>query len=132
MTRTVGPGALLAAGLAGGCSLTFNWREVRVEPTPLTAMLPCKPDKAKREVPMAGRKVERTAWSCEAGGATSGALALPQSLEAVAAGRRSDGSAVESHAACFAHGSPEDQAVIYGGQFRPEETDGFFAGLRLP
>lgn len=173
MIRSLGAGALLAAGLAGGCSPTFNWREVRVEPTPLTAMLPCKPDKAKREVPMAGRKVELTAWSCEAGGATfallfadvgdparlgevlaqwntatlanlrsgggtaspfrpPGALALPQSLKVVAAGRRSDGSAVESHAAYFAHGSHVYQAVIYAGQLRPEATDGFFAGLRFP
>lgn len=63
-------GVLLAAGLAVGCSPTFNWREVRVEPTPLTATMPCKPDKATREVPMAGRTVELTALSCEAGGAT--------------------------------------------------------------
>src|SRR5512134_2247565 len=70
MIRSLGAGALLAAGLAAGCSPTFNWREVRAEPTPLTAMLPCKPDKATREVPMAGRRVELTALSCEAGGAT--------------------------------------------------------------
>lgn len=70
MIRSLGAGALLAAGLAAGCSPTFNWREVRVEPTPLTAMLPCKPDQATREVPMAGRRVELTVLSCEAGGAT--------------------------------------------------------------
>ena len=173
MIRSLGAGALLAAGLAAGCSPTFNWREVRIEPTPLTAMLPCKPDKATREVPMAGRKVELTAWSCEAGGATfallfadiggparlgevlaqwntatlanlrsagghaspfrpPGALALPQSVKVIAAGRRPDGSTVESHAAYFAHGSHVYQAVIYAGQMRPEATDGFFAGLRFP
>lgn len=62
-------GVLSAAGLAVGCGPTFNWREVRAEPTPLTAV-PCKPDMATREVPMASRKVELTALSCEAGGAT--------------------------------------------------------------
>jgi hypothetical protein len=70
MIRSLGATVLLVAGLAAGCSPTFNWRQVRVEPTSLTAMLPCKPDKATREVPMAGRKVELTALSCEAGGAT--------------------------------------------------------------
>jgi hypothetical protein len=70
MIRSLGAGALLAAGLAAGCSPTFNWREVRAGPTPLTAMLPCKPETATRRVPMAGRDVELTALSCEAGGAT--------------------------------------------------------------
>lgn len=164
-------GALLAAGLAVGCSPTFNWREVRAEPTPLTAILPCKPDRVTREVPMANRKVELTALSCEAGGATfallfadigesarlgevlaqwniatlanlrnaggqatpfrpPGALALPQSVQVVAAGQR-HGSKVESHAAYFAQGSRVYQAVIYAGQLRPEAVDGFFSGLRF-
>ena len=50
--------ALLLLAAAAGCSPTFNWREVRAEPTALKAMLPCKPDKAARRVPMAGREVE--------------------------------------------------------------------------
>lgn len=63
--------SLLLAGLGlTGCSPTFNWREVRVEPTALKAMLPCRPDKASRRVPMAGRQVELEVLGCEAGGAT--------------------------------------------------------------
>ncbi len=58
-----------ALGLAA-CSPTFNWREVRVESASLKAMLPCKPDKAARTVPMAGRKVELQVRGCDAGGAT--------------------------------------------------------------
>jgi hypothetical protein len=60
---------LLAAALAA-CSPTFNWREVRVESTPLKAMLPCKPDKGARRVPMVGRDVELAVAGCETGGAT--------------------------------------------------------------
>lgn len=172
MIRSLGLRALLLAALTIGCSPTFDWREVRVESTPLIAMLPCKPDKAAREVPMAGHKVELTVLSCEAGGATfallfadigepsrlgdvlaqwntatlgnmrsaggqaspfrpPGALALPQSVQVVAVGKRPDGSKVESQAAYFAHANRVYQAVIYAGQLRPEAVEGFFSGLRF-
>jgi hypothetical protein len=52
------------------CSPTFNWREVRAEAMPLKAMLPCKPDKGARTVPMADRQVQLQVLGCEAGGAT--------------------------------------------------------------
>ncbi len=66
------PRLLPAAALLGlaACSPTFNWREVRAEPAPLKAMLPCKPDKGSRPVPMAGRQVELQVLGCETGGAT--------------------------------------------------------------
>jgi hypothetical protein len=57
------------------CSPTFNWRAVRAESVPLKAMLPCKPDKAARTVPMAGRQVELKVLGCEAGDATFAILA---------------------------------------------------------
>ena len=57
------------------CSPTFNWREVRAESVSLKAMLPCKPDKAARSVPMAGRQVELKVVGCEAGGGTFALLA---------------------------------------------------------
>lgn len=66
--------ALLLALAAAACSPTFNWREIRVEPTPLRAMLPCKPDKATRKVPMAGADVDLEVLGCEAGGATFAVL----------------------------------------------------------
>lgn len=60
-----------AAALAlTSCSPTFNWREVRAESAPLKATLPCKPDKAARTVPMAGRQVELKVLGCDTGGAT--------------------------------------------------------------
>lgn len=166
------PAAALApcAFLLAACSPTFNWREVRAEPTSLRAMLPCKPDKGAREVPMAGRQVELKVLGCDTGGATfavlfadigdagrsdqalaqwkqatlanlrpasaqergflpPGGIALPQSLQVVAAGQRADGSKVESHAAYFARGSHVFQAVIYADRLQPELTDTFFSGL---
>lgn len=69
MPRTIA--AILASlWLLAACSPTFNWREVRAEPTALKAMLPCKPEKAARTVPMAGREVSLQVIGCDAGGAT--------------------------------------------------------------
>jgi hypothetical protein len=60
---------LAVAWALAACSPALDWREVRVEPG-LAAMLPCKPDKGARIVPMAGRQVQLDALSCDAGGAT--------------------------------------------------------------
>jgi hypothetical protein len=65
---------LLLLAAATGCSPTFNWREVRAEPSGLKAMLPCKPDKGARRVPMAGREVELSVIGCDTGGATFAVL----------------------------------------------------------
>lgn len=64
------PYLLLVAPLLAACNPTFNWREVRVDPPGLLAMLPCKPDKGARTVPMAGREVSLNVLGCETGGAT--------------------------------------------------------------
>jgi hypothetical protein len=61
---------LLLAAATAGCTPTFNWREVRADPSGLKAMLPCKPDKGSRRVPMAGREVEMSVIGCDTGGAT--------------------------------------------------------------
>jgi hypothetical protein len=61
---------LASAWTLAACSPTFNWREVRAEPTALKAMLPCKPDKGARNVPMAGREVSLQVIGCDTGGAT--------------------------------------------------------------
>ena len=67
--------AFAAAMLAlAACSPTFNWREVRAESAALKISLPCKPDKAARTVPMAGRQVDLKVLGCEAGGATFAVL----------------------------------------------------------
>jgi hypothetical protein len=65
---------LAASLLAGACSPGFDWREVRIESTGLKAMLPCKPDKGAREVPMAGRLVTLQALGCDAQGVTYAVL----------------------------------------------------------
>ena len=63
--------AVLAAALLGACSPTFNWREVPVADEGLVALLPCKPDRATRSLPLgAGASITVDMTGCEAGGAT--------------------------------------------------------------
>lgn len=61
----------------------------------------------------------------------AGAPGLRESLEVVATGHRADGSAVESHAAYFAHDTHVFQAVIYSGRLKPDVADTFFSALRF-
>ena len=63
------------AGLAwtfalAACSPAFNWREVRPEGTSLNLLLPCKPDKAQKVVPLGGRATSLSMLGCDAGGVT--------------------------------------------------------------
>lgn len=56
--------------LLAACNPVFNWREVRPDNTALTVLLPCKPDKAQRSVPLGGRPTELAMLGCDAGDAT--------------------------------------------------------------
>jgi hypothetical protein len=56
--------------LLAACNPALNWREVRPDNTALTALLPCKPDKASKTVPLGGKPTELAMLGCEAGGAT--------------------------------------------------------------
>jgi hypothetical protein len=65
--------ALIAAAsvcLLAACNPTFNWREVRPDETRLALLLPCKPDKAEKMVPLGGRPTPLRLLGCDAGGAT--------------------------------------------------------------
>ena len=56
--------------LLAACNPTFNWRDVRPDGTRLNLLLPCKPDKAQKTVPMAGQPTELMLLGCDAGGVT--------------------------------------------------------------
>jgi hypothetical protein len=64
------PAAALALAALAGCTPTLNWREVRFDQAELVALLPCKPDKGERTVPLAGRQVALRMQGCDVGGAT--------------------------------------------------------------
>lgn len=59
-----------AALTLAACSPTFNWREVPVGDDGLVALLPCKPDRASRRLPLGSDAVAVDMAGCEAGGAT--------------------------------------------------------------
>lgn len=61
--------APLLASLAA-CSPSLNWRKVQPETASLSLLLPCKPDRAQREVPLGGRPTVLSMLGCEAEGAT--------------------------------------------------------------
>ena len=74
-----------AAAMAGllalaACSPAFNWREVRPENTRLSLLLPCKPDKAQKVVPLGGKPTVLSMLGCEAEGMTF-AVAVARSEE---------------------------------------------------
>lgn len=58
------------AMIVAACSPALNWREVRMDETPLRVLLPCKPDRAEREVDMGGRRMALQMLGCDADGAT--------------------------------------------------------------
>ncbi len=63
---------MLGAILVVACSPTFNWRDAPVGDDGLIALLPCKPDRATREMPLGagGAAVKVDMAGCEAGDAT--------------------------------------------------------------
>lgn len=66
--RHLGLPALLL--LIAACSPTFNWRALPADGVPLRALMPCKPDKADREVPLGGHSTRLEMRSCDTGGLT--------------------------------------------------------------
>ena len=69
------------------CQPTLNWREVQIDNTSVRVMLPCKPDKSARNVPLGGQEVAMQLLNCTAGGftfAVSGAQLPPGTSAQVA------------------------------------------------
>ena len=68
------------------CSPTFNWREVHIADAGLVALLPCKPDRANRALPLGAESVQVDMAGCETGGATfaiaHASAASPEQAEA--------------------------------------------------
>ena len=64
----------LVAGLLSGslllqaCSPALNWRDVRLDPTPVVALFPCKPERAARDVSVGDQTLNLNLLACDAGG----------------------------------------------------------------
>lgn len=66
------------------CSPDHNWRQVALEGTVVKAQLPCKPDRAKRVLPLGGAAMDMQMLGCESAGATVALMtvALPAGMDA--------------------------------------------------
>ncbi|MEZ5606483.1 MAG: hypothetical protein R3E52_05020 [Burkholderiaceae bacterium] len=62
--------AAFLATLLLGCSPALNWREVGLPGSSAHALLPCKPERATRSVPLGGVPTELAVAGCDAAGAT--------------------------------------------------------------
>jgi hypothetical protein len=98
------------------CTPTFNWRDVSFEQAPVSALLPCKPDRGARQVQLAGQQLTMHMAGCEAGGAMF-AVALveltdAQQSKAVLSELQDDKKA--THRKLLAHGKHIVQASVYG------------------
>jgi len=56
--------------ILAACSPVFNWREVPLQGGELVVLLPCKPDRAERQMPLGDQSVRVDMAGCETGGAT--------------------------------------------------------------
>lgn len=78
---------LTTAMLLAACSPALNWRVVRLADAPLDLMLPCKPDRAVRELAWGTQTLAVSMVGCKADGATYAlahvALAQPQDAASV-------------------------------------------------
>lgn len=71
--RTRGLAAALAAGsVMQGCAPALDWRDTRPEGSALQLQFPCRPTTQRRDVPMAGTRVNLALHACAAGGQTWG------------------------------------------------------------
>lgn len=106
---------LLAASLLlMACSPAFNWREVRPDNTAVSLLLPCKPDKASRSVPLGGQTTELAMLGCDAGGATF----------AIAVATVKDGSQVAAALAGWQAATLANMKATGAGQAAPLKVPG--------
>ena len=62
--------ATTSLAVLSACNPTLNWRDVRLENTRLSLLMPCRPDTAQKTVPWAGQPVNLTLIGCNADNAT--------------------------------------------------------------
>jgi hypothetical protein len=135
----------IAIGLAWvltACTPAFNWRDVAFDSAPVAALLPCKPDRGERMVPLAGAPRQMVMAGCEAGGATFTVAVVnvtePAKVDAVKAELRAANKA--THSQYFQHGPFVVQASVYGtpsgerdgpGALSSQAVDTFFTGVKV-
>ncbi len=134
--------AIGALCLLAGCTPAFNWRDVAFDGLPVSALLPCKPDRATRTVPLAGAPRQMVMAGCEAGGATFTVAVVAvqdaSQLELVQVQLKAVNKA--THSQYLSHGAMVVQASVYGepkadrdgpGAFSTQAVETFFSSIKL-
>jgi hypothetical protein len=125
-----------------GCTPAFNWRDVAFEGLPVAALLPCKPDRATRAVPLAGAPRQMVMAGCKAGGATFTVAVVTVESSGQLAQVLSELKAVNkaTHSQYQSNGSVVVQASVYGepkadrdgpGALSTQAVETFFSGVKL-
>jgi hypothetical protein len=136
------PRAVLLVAVLTACTPAFNWREVRFEGSALVALLPCKPDRAVRQLNIGGAQRNVSMMGCEAGGAMFTVTLMDvqdaQQVRSVLAQWQASSKATQAR--YLSHGTQVFEAAVFG---RPQASDSpsaltqqavdtFFSGLKLP
>lgn len=66
--RFLGAGGIALSALA--CTPALNWRTIALEASSASALLPCKPDRTEREVPLGGLPTRLAVVGCRNGAMT--------------------------------------------------------------
>lgn len=133
---------LCTALLSAACTPTFNWREVSFEGLPVAALLPCKPDRATRMVPVAGAPRAMVMAGCKAGDAmfTVAVLQLDDVSKVAQAERELKAVNQATHSQYVHAGAVLVQASVYGlpkaqqggpGAQSAQALETFFSGVKL-
>jgi hypothetical protein len=128
--------------LLAACTPTFNWREVGFDGLPVTALLPCKPDRGTRQVPIAGQPRAMTMAGCESGGAlfTVAVVNMDDTAQVAAAQAELQAANKATQSRYFNHGPVLVQASIYGspkagsdgpGALSAQVSETFFGGVQV-
>ncbi len=140
MNRLLAGLALATALLA--CTPTYNWRDVRFETIAMQSLLPCKPDRATRELPLGGQLRQVHMMGCEAGGAmftiTYTELGSEQEAAALVPVWKSASRATQAH--YVQQGRQVFEAAVFGkpragdspGALNQDAVETFFGSLRVP
>ena len=125
-----------------GCTPAFNWREVSFDGLPVTALLPCKPDRGTRSVVLAGAPRDMVMAGCQAGGAifTVAVVSAGDAAVAVQLTAALKAANQATHSQYAQHGGVVVQASVYGtpqadrdgpSALSTQAVDTFFSNVKL-
>jgi hypothetical protein len=134
--------AMGALTFSAGCTPAFNWRDVTFEGLPVAALLPCKPERATRAVPLAGAPRQMVMAGCKAGGAMFTVAVVTATDTSQLAQVQAELKAVNkaTHSQYLSHGLVVVQASVYGepkadgdgpGALSTQAVETFLSGVKL-